>query len=97
MKYYSVLTVVVLLFFINISWGQIEKNNNVIIITGGYSTAENFDVTAKYLINNGFTFETINKEYNQMVTNPKSYAGAFNYKLIVNFENKIVFIRASLQ
>lgn len=79
------------------SGGQIEKGNNLIIITGGNSANDNFDIVAKHLISRGFSFATIEKDYLQIVTNPKPYAGSFNYKLVVSFELTKVYVRVNIQ
>jgi hypothetical protein len=75
----------------------ISKGDNVIIIETSTTSDSAFITCSKYLVGKGYVFQNRDQSLGQIVTEQKSYAGAFNYKLnIVCTDNKIT-IRASVQ
>ena len=75
----------------------IAKGDNIIIIDSKVSTDSAFFLCSKYLIQKGYSFESRDATLGQIVTNQRSYAGAFNYKLNMVFNNNEIKIRAMVQ
>ncbi len=75
----------------------VAKGDNIIWIHSQTSADSAFLVCSKYLVQKRYSFESRDPDLGQVVTNEKSYAGGFHYKLnMVFFENRIK-IRASAQ
>jgi hypothetical protein len=75
----------------------VAKGDNVIIIETSTTGDSAFIACSKYLVGKGYVFQSRDQSLGQIITDQKSYAGAFNYKLnIVCGDNKIR-IRALVQ
>src|SRR5688500_13037645 len=75
----------------------ITKGDNIIIIETATNADSSFIVCSKYLLQKGYVFQSRDASLGQIITDQKSYAGGFNYKLnIVCFANQIK-IRALIQ
>ena len=75
----------------------VAKGDNVIIIETSTTGDSAFIACSRYLVGKGYVFQSRDQSLGQIITEQKSYAGAFNYKLnIVCSDNKIK-IRALVQ
>jgi hypothetical protein len=75
----------------------IAKGDNIIIIDSKVPADSAFFLCSKYLIQRGYSFESRDASLGQMVTNQRSYAGGFNYKLNLVFIENEIKIRALAQ
>ena len=75
----------------------IAKGDNIITIDSKLSADSAFFLCSKYLIQKGYSFESRDATLGQMVTNHRSYAGGFNYKLNLVFVENEIKIRALAQ
>jgi hypothetical protein len=75
----------------------IAKGDNIIIVDSNIPADSAFFLCSKYLIQKGYSFESRDASLGQMVTNQRSYAGGFNYKLNLVFVENEIKIRALAQ
>ena len=88
------------LLFSSYSQGKretIAKGDNIIIIDSKVPADSAFFLCSKYLIQRGYSFESRDASLGQIVTNQRSYAGAFNYKLNMVFVSNEIKIRVTVQ
>jgi hypothetical protein len=70
-----------------------ERKDNVIVITADTSTLTNFDKFAKHLIDNGYTFASIDRNFKIISTNERTSEGGYKHKLNISFTDSIITIR----
>lgn len=75
----------------------IKKGDNIITIETLTNGDSSFVVCSKYLVQKGYSFESRDQSLGQIVTNQKSYAGAFNYKLNIVCSDNQIRVRATNQ
>jgi hypothetical protein len=75
----------------------IAKGDNIIVIDSVLSADTAFFICSKNLVQKGYTFESRDATLGQMVTNPRPYAGLFNYKINLVFVNTEIKIRVTAQ
>jgi len=70
------------------------KDDNVITIKTHTPAEENYNLFTKHLISKGYTFESTNREFLLIKTNPKSNGGAeAAHRLSANFVDTDIIIR----
>jgi hypothetical protein len=75
----------------------ITKGDNIIIIKTSTSGDSAFIACSKYLVGKGYVFQSRDETLGQIITDQKSYAGAFNYKLNIVCSDHQIRIRALVQ
>jgi hypothetical protein len=75
----------------------ITKGDNILIIETSTSADSSFFVCTKYLVQKGYVFQSRDQSLGQIITDQKSYAGAFNYKLNILCSDNQIRIRALVQ
>lgn len=75
----------------------ITKGDNIIIIKTSTTADSAFIVCSKYLIGKGYVFQSRDQSLGQIITDQKSYAGAFNYKFNTVCSDNQIRIRALVQ
>src|SRR5688500_14024771 len=75
----------------------IIKGDNIIIIETSTTGDSAFVVCSKYLVGKGYVFQSRDQSLGQIITDQKSYAGAFNYKLNIVCSDNQIQIRALVQ
>ncbi|MBZ4043360.1 hypothetical protein [Flavobacterium hibisci] len=69
------------------------KNDNVILIIENQTAEENFVKFGKFLIEQGFSFATKDKDFLSLTTNERTSTGGYKYNLAVSFKDSIISIR----
>jgi len=75
----------------------ILKGDNIIVIETSFGADSSFIECSKYLVQKGYSFQSRDASLGQIVTNERSYAGAFNFRLNIVCLKGEVKIRASVQ
>lgn len=75
----------------------ITKGDNIIIIKTSTTADSAFIACSKYLVGKGYVFQSRDQSLGQIITDQKSYAGAFNYKLNIVCSDNQIRIRALVQ
>lgn len=75
----------------------VAKGDNIIIIETSTTGDSAFVVCSKYLVGRGYVFQSRDQSLGQIITDQKSYAGAFNYKLNIVCSDNQIRIRALVQ
>ena len=75
----------------------VAKGDNIIIIETSTTGDSAFIVCSKYLVGKGYVFQSRDQSLGQIITDQKSYAGAFNYKLNIVCSDNQVRVRALVQ
>jgi hypothetical protein len=70
-----------------------ERKDNVIVITADTNTMANFDKFGKHLIDNGYTFASIDRNFKTISTNEHTSRGGYMHKLNISFTDSIITIR----
>lgn len=70
-----------------------ERKDNVIVIAADTSTLANFDKFGKHLIDNGYTFASIDRNFKIISTNEQTSEGGYKHKLNISFTDSIITIR----
>lgn len=71
------------------------KRDNVIVITADTNTSKNLDDFGKHLIDNGYTFTTIDRNFKIITTDERVSKGGYKHKLNVSFKDSTIIIRAT--
>jgi hypothetical protein len=72
-----------------------EKNDNVITIIAEKDELLNFDNFGKHLINNGYTFASIDRTFKTITTEERVSEGGYKHKLNISFKDSTITIRAT--
>lgn len=72
-----------------------EKKDNLIILTADTSESVNMDNFIIYLIDNGYTFSSIDKNYKIASTNEHQSQGGYQHKLNIRFKDSTIQIRVT--
>lgn len=75
----------------------ITKGDNIIVIKTSTTGDSAFIACSKYLVGKGYVFQSRDQSLGQIITDQKSYAGAFNYKLNIVCSDNHIRIRALVQ
>ena len=70
-----------------------ERKDNVIVITADTNTLSNFDKFGKHLIDNGYSFAVIDRNFKTISTNERTSEGGYKHKLNISFTDSIITIR----
>ncbi|MBA4056770.1 MAG: hypothetical protein C0490_18795 [Marivirga sp.] len=76
---------------------MVAKGDNIIWIQSAVTADSAFLLCSKYLVLKGYSFESRDATLGQIVTNERSYAGGFHYKLNMIFLENEIKIRALAQ
>jgi hypothetical protein len=95
-------TIILLSTFLSAAYSQVTrpivtKGDNIIWINSQTSADSAFLLCSKYLVQIGYSFENRDADLGQLVTNEKSYAGGFHYKINLAFLKNEIKIKASAQ
>lgn len=75
----------------------ITKGDNIIIIKTSTTADSAFIACSKYLVGKGYVFQSRDQSLGKIITDQKSYAGAFSYKLNIVCTDNQIRIRALVQ
>ena len=70
-----------------------EKKDNLIILIRDGNTEQNFLAFGQFLVKEGFTFESKDKDFFTLVTNERTSQGGYKYKLTVTVIDSMVYVR----
>lgn len=70
-----------------------EKGDNIIQIVGDKSAENNFTSFGKFLVGQGFSFSSNDKDFLSLATNERTSQGGYKYTLTVSFNDSIISIR----
>ena len=70
-----------------------QKKDNVILIVGDKLADKNFTSFGKFLIGQGFSFASNDKEFLSLSTNERTSQGGYKYTLTVSFNDSLISIR----
>lgn len=70
-----------------------QKKDNVIIIFGNRSATKNFMSFGKYLVDEGFSFASKDKDFLSLKTNERTSKGGYKYTLTISFKDSLIEIR----
>ncbi|MBE0662110.1 MAG: hypothetical protein IH597_06555 [Bacteroidales bacterium] len=70
-----------------------EKGDNIILIFGDKLAENNFTSFGKFLIGQGFSFSSNDKEFLSLSTNERTSQGGYKYTLTVSFNDSLILIR----
>jgi hypothetical protein len=70
-----------------------EKQDNLILIITDESAEENFISFGKFLVNEGFSFASKDKDFLIFTTNERTSHGGYKYTLTISFKDTLVSIR----
>jgi hypothetical protein len=71
------------------------KRDNIIVITADTNTNKNMDDFGKHLIDNGYSFSAIDRNFKVITTNEKVSDGGYKYKLHISFRDSNITIRVT--
>ena len=69
------------------------KGDNLIAIVADSNTENNYMNFGRYLIDKGFSFKFLNKDFHIIETDEVTVKGAYKYRLSVSFKDSIIYIR----
>jgi len=69
------------------------KGDNLILIFGVDSAEENFTSFGRFLVDEGFSFASKDKDFLTLTTNERISQGGYKYILTISFKDSIIFIR----
>jgi hypothetical protein len=70
-----------------------EKNDNLILIIANESAEENFISFGKFLVKEGFSFASKDKDFLTLTTNERTSHGGYKYTLTISFKDTLISIR----
>lgn len=70
------------------------KNDNVIVIIENQTPEDNFVKFGKFMIEQGFSFATKDKDFLSLTTDERNSTGGYKYNLTISFKDSIISIRA---
>ncbi len=71
------------------------KRDNIIVITADRNTNKNMDDFGKHLIDNGYSFSAIDRNFKVFTTNEKVSDGGYKHKLHISFRDSNITIRVT--
>lgn len=71
-----------------------EKGDNIILIVGDKLAENNFASFGKFLVGQGFSFASNDKEFLSLSTNERTSQGGYKYTLTVSFKDSLISIRS---
>ena len=69
------------------------KGDNIILIVGDKLAENNFSSFGKFLVGQGFSFASNDKEFLSLSTNERTSHGGYKYTLTVSFKDSLISIR----
>ena len=69
------------------------KGDNLIAIVADSNTENNYMNFGRYLIDKGFSFKFLNKDFHIIETDEVTVKGGYKYRLSVSFKDSIIYIR----
>lgn len=70
-----------------------EKGDNIILIVGDELAENNFTSFGKFLVGQGFSFSSNDKEFLSLSTNERNSKGGYKYTLTISFSDSLISIR----
>lgn len=71
------------------------KRDNIIVIIADASALKNMDNFGKHLIDNGYSFATIDRNFGTITTDERVSEGGYKHKLHVSFRDSTINVRAT--
>ncbi len=69
------------------------KDDNLILIFGVDSAEENFISFGRFLVDEGFSFASKDKDFLTLTTNERTSQGGYKFTLTISFKDSIIYIR----
>jgi hypothetical protein len=70
-----------------------EKGDNVILIVGDTIPENNYTNFGKFIVEQGFSFFSNNKEFLSLTTNERTSKGGYKYTLTISFSDSLIVVR----
>ena len=70
-----------------------QRKDNLILIIGNKSPKENFMSFGRFLVDEGFSFATKDKDFLSLKTNERTSQGGYKYTLTISFKDSLIEIR----
>ena len=79
--------------FVNAQSTIPEKKDNIIMIIEEKSAEDNFISFGKFLVEEGFTFATKDKDFLTLTTSERTSEGGYKYTFTISFKDSLILIR----
>ena len=70
-----------------------EKGDKIILIVGDKLAENNYASFGKFLVGQGFSFASNDKEFLSLATNERTSQGGYKYTLTISFKDSLILIR----
>lgn len=71
------------------------KRDNIIVITADTSASKNMDNFGKHLIDNGYSFVSIDRNFRTITTDERVSEGGYRHKLQIYFKDSNITVRVT--